>query len=207
MQATSRTIMFYGAGKFFIRGTYGAANFLDRRFIRGGQLFFDRKINFSGPVLPQLLVTPLFNYDLISLCETSLNSYKKCIDFPSFLPDSTWILSLNFYKRFWKHLCLLQDIAIWGQNAFFFDRRAIPLFHILLGSGQYLWEYGAGIIYFSVDKKLSAPYKMSVQKVGCPVWKSCPPRKRLWSEKSPALYTSWKFWADKGTEFYNKEVC
>ncbi len=51
--------MFYGAGNFFIWGTYGAANFLDRRFIRGGQLFFDRKINFSGPVFPQLLVTPL----------------------------------------------------------------------------------------------------------------------------------------------------
>ena len=29
--------------------SYGAANFLDRHFIRGGQLFVDRKLDYSGP--------------------------------------------------------------------------------------------------------------------------------------------------------------
>ena len=37
---------------------YGAGKFLDPHIIRGEELFFDRKIKFSGPVFPQLLDTP-----------------------------------------------------------------------------------------------------------------------------------------------------
>ena len=39
-----------------------------------------------------------------------------------------------------------------------------------------MWEYGAGKIDFSVEKKLSAPYKTTVQKVGCAV---CAPYEKV----------------------------
>ncbi len=94
-QPTFWNVILYGAGNFFIRGTYGAANFLDGHFmrslnvlnniaegpnlpvlltyflvikflqlvckegdfldhhvLRGGKLFVDRKVDYSGPVFP-----------------------------------------------------------------------------------------------------------------------------------------------------------
>ena len=59
--------MFYGAGNFFIWGTYGAANFLDRRFIRSGKLFVDRKINFFRARIPAIIGHALIRILLIRM--------------------------------------------------------------------------------------------------------------------------------------------